>query len=148
MTTFRLFAVAVGASILMAGCSAESLSNLWGSESSSGDDAAVEEASGEELTPLEAAVETCSERYDRGITLGDDGSTLILHLEGEDSPGMDYAQLSCFLEKLDVPDRVISRMESTRALDGQVEDSWGQYAAFWTYHPDSGLNLTINQITE
>jgi phosphatidylethanolamine-binding protein (PEBP) family uncharacterized protein/LysM repeat protein len=51
--------------------------------------------------------------------------------------------LTCVLANLDVPARVVSHIDQTRALDGLQEDSWGDYNAQWTYHPDSGLTITI-----
>ena len=36
-----------------------------------------------------------------------------------------------------------NHIESTRALDGTQEDSFGDYQARWTYHPDNGMNLTV-----
>lgn len=44
---------------------------------------------------------------------------------------------------LEGPQRVQSRIASTRALDGVQEDSWDDYTAHWTYHPDDGVNITI-----
>lgn len=34
-------------------------------------------------------------------------------------------------------------MDQTRALDGTLNASWADYEAFWNYHPDSGMNLTV-----
>lgn len=49
----------------------------------------------------------------------------------------------CVLEALEVPERVRSHIGSTRALDGMQEDSWDDYNARWTYHPDAGITVTI-----
>lgn len=49
----------------------------------------------------------------------------------------------CAIDELDVPERVSSHIGTTRALDGTQEDSWEGLEARWTYHPDSGLNITI-----
>ena len=49
----------------------------------------------------------------------------------------------CALDSLGVPERVQSHIGTTRALDGTQEDSWEDYSARWTYHPDSGMNITI-----
>jgi hypothetical protein len=42
-----------------------------------------------------------------------------------------------------MPERVQNHVSSTRALDGIQEDTWNDYSAQWTYHPDHGLNVTI-----
>jgi hypothetical protein len=55
---------------------------------------------------------------------------------------------TCVLDEMEVPERVRSHLGSTRALDGTQEDAWDDYEARWTYHPDSGTNLTIWRATE
>ena len=42
-----------------------------------------------------------------------------------------------------MPDAVRQHVSTTRALDGQQTDSWTGYTARWTYHPDDGLQMTI-----
>ena len=49
----------------------------------------------------------------------------------------------CVLNSLQVPDRVRSHIDSTRALDGMQEDSWDGFNARWSYHPDDGVTITI-----
>jgi hypothetical protein len=49
----------------------------------------------------------------------------------------------CLMTALDVPERVLDHLGTTKVLDGQQEDSWNDYNARWTYHPDSGVSLTI-----
>jgi hypothetical protein len=36
----------------------------------------------------------------------------------------------------------ITTIPTTRALDGMQSAEWGGLAAQWTYHPDTGMNLT------
>jgi Putative peptidoglycan binding domain len=50
---------------------------------------------------------------------------------------------TCVIEELAPPARVVRRIESTRALDGMQEESWDNFSALWTFHPDDGLSLTI-----
>ena len=72
-------------------------------------------------TALEAAAETCEIG---GI--GDDGRSLTLDMEG-DEPGtgdLDLGDIVCVLSELDVPDSVITKMDSTTSLDGRQEDEW------------------------
>ena len=50
---------------------------------------------------------------------------------------------TCVLDALEAPTHVEEHMSTTRALDGTQEDGWDDYQARWTYHPDSGMNLTV-----
>jgi hypothetical protein len=77
------------------------------------------------------------------VDLGDDGHTLIVDSEGEDSAGADLADLYIVLAALDVPESVIAQMDSTRALDGTRDATWDGMTATWTYHPDDGLDVII-----
>ena len=56
---------------------------------------------------------------------------------------MPYEQQSCGLDALDVPVSKKNLITSTRALDGRQTGSWDGFTATWSYHPDSGLNLKI-----
>lgn len=90
--------------------------------------------------PIEEAAESC----DVEGNLQDEGSSITFDTEGaEDLSGDDYEDVACVLTGLDAPDRVISQMDRTRALDGTLDASWDDYEASWNYHPDSGMNLTI-----
>ena len=78
----------------------------------------------------------------------DGGRTLIVDSHGEDDPtgvGATIDELVCVLAGLDVTDAVIAHMENTRAMDGHQSAEWGDYTASWTYHPDSGLDLIIEE---
>lgn len=95
-------------------------------------------------TGIEAAVETCEVQGSPGFRIGDGGNTLSIDTKGEDDEsGADIAEVACVLLSLEVSDAVISRLDSTRALDGRQEGSWEGYSATWGYHPDSGLDLVI-----
>lgn len=77
---------------------------------------------------------------------GDAGKSISFDTEGKDDPSTgndDIEDVACVLNALQVPDYVVSHMDSTRALDGTQEDTWESYTARWTYHPDNGLNLTV-----
>lgn len=41
-------------------------------------------------------------------------------------------------------DGTLARISSTRALDGEVSAEGERARAFWPFHPDSGLNLSID----
>lgn len=38
---------------------------------------------------------------------------------------------------------ILSRIGTTRAMDGRQEGSWDGYVASWTDHPDDGLSILI-----
>lgn len=54
-----------------------------------------------------------------------------------------FDTMVCALGLSGVPDRVISQISSTRALDGMQFAEWDDLAAQWNYHPDAGMNITI-----
>jgi hypothetical protein len=56
-----------------------------------------------------------------------------------------YEDLVCALGVMKTPSFVTSQINSTRALDGIQKATWGNISAFWTYHPDNGVNITFNQ---
>ena len=91
-------------------------------------------------TSIEAAATAC--HVTSNVT--DNGETIIFDTEGtEEFSGDSYSDVACVLNELGTPGRVISAMDSTRALDGTLEDGWDIYRARWNYHPDSGMNLTV-----
>jgi hypothetical protein len=55
-----------------------------------------------------------------------------------------YADVSCTLSVMKAPSFVTAQIDTTRALDGLQKASWGKVSAFWTYHPDNGLNISFN----
>jgi hypothetical protein len=81
-----------------------------------------------------------------GFELGDEESSLVIDTAGND----DLAQLAapyddalCVLGALDIPDATLNLVETTRALDGRQQGEWDDITATWSYHPDSGLNMTL-----
>lgn len=58
-------------------------------------------------------------------------------------PAITVEDLGCLLVAADTPESVISRMSSTRALDGTQSASWDGITATWNYHPDSGFSLIL-----
>lgn len=89
---------------------------------------------------LESVVLECS----LGAEATDSGRTLILDTVGkEDSSGDSQDALECALAKLRTPDFVRQHIDTTRALDGSQTDTWGDFEARWTYHPDDGLQITF-----
>jgi hypothetical protein len=91
-------------------------------------------------SPLAETSRTCT----AGI-LADDDHTLVVDMAGDD-PGTGtetFDGVLCVLDELDAPQSLVSRMESTRALDGMQSATWSSYEVTWTYHPDDGLDLII-----
>ena len=81
-----------------------------------------------------------------GVSLHDGNKTLIIDTLGEeDSVGASTTTLYCVLNYLEAPAAVIEHMDSTRALDGRQTSTWESFSAGWTYHPDDGMDLTIQQ---
>lgn len=96
-------------------------------------------------SPFMVALDSCDMDDSAYATIGDDGASLELQTFGDEAAGMDFGELTCITESLDVSDAVMSRIETTRALDGRQEASWGDFTASWTYHPDNGLNMLIER---
>lgn len=97
--------------------------------------------SSDSMTPIEEAAEKC--RTTKNI--GDEGTSISFDTKGEkDFSGDDMTKVLCVLDALDAPDRVTARMGQTRALDGTLDAAWDSYEAFWNYHPNSGMSLTIH----
>lgn len=94
---------------------------------------------------LAAAEKSCNDgRTD--TQLGDGGKTLIINSSGDPIKSIvDTQTMACVLDYLKIPAAVRSHIESTRALDGRQTDSWDGFTAAWTYYPDDGLDITIEQ---
>ncbi|KGJ82784.1 hypothetical protein GY21_00025 [Cryobacterium roopkundense] len=89
------------------------------------------------------ATQACEVETDPFIELGDEGQSLSMQTDGEESPGADVADVVCVLGELEIPDSVLTRISSTRALDGRQTATWSDYSASWGYHPDNGLDIVI-----
>jgi len=76
--------------------------------------------------------------------LSTDGRSVSFDTEGEDDFDGDLvSSVFCTLRVLGAPDYVFDKIVTTRALDGRTEETWDKFAANWSYHPDSGLRLTV-----
>lgn len=81
-----------------------------------------------------------------GTRLADGDKTLVVNTAGEeDGSGLNVSQAACILEELKAPASVLEQMDSTRALDGRQQATWGDFTASWTYHPDDGLDLILTE---
>ena len=83
-----------------------------------------------------------------GVELLDNGATLKFSYAGKYSSYLasagSYSDVTCTLTMMKAPSFVLSQIETTRALDGLQKAAWGKSSAFWTYHPDNGLNISFN----
>jgi hypothetical protein len=89
-----------------------------------------------------------TEASDHGVVSGDDGHTVTLQTRNQYGNGsglLDADEALCLLKMTGMPDSVKTEILQTRALDGMQRDSWGQYKASWTYHPDHGLNVVVSE---
>lgn len=100
-------------------------------------------------TPIEDAAESCeSDVPGTSAVVGDEGESLTIAVSGNaltSSSGDGLDQTRCLLDELEAPDSMRSKIDSTTAAQGRQEDSWDDYEASWTYHPDTGLTLIIEE---
>jgi hypothetical protein len=94
------------------------------------------------------AVESCGVSAEAGINVLDDGRSISMKTSGAESGGAEYADVVCVLDALKMPQSVVSRMGSTRALDGRQSGQWGGFSASWGYHPDNGLDIVVEAIDQ
>lgn len=83
------------------------------------------------------------------IALLDAGKTLEFSKAGKYffyANAASISDLDCALSVLKAPSFVTSQINSTRALDGVQKATWGKISAFWTYHPDNGVNISFNTL--
>ena len=109
-----------------------------------GGDSALQEAAAE-CAPTSASVVIGDDGRSMSIDTLNADDILLAELDIPTGEGATLEEVTCILGRLDTPDSVIARMDSTRALDGMQEATWDGFAAVWTYHPDDGLSLIIEQ---
>lgn len=82
-----------------------------------------------------------------GFELGDAEMSLVIDTSGEadydEYSQADYLDAECVLDALEIPDATMNLVETTRALDGRQNAEWENLVATWSYHPDAGLNMTL-----
>jgi hypothetical protein len=104
-------------------------------------------AKAEPPTPrFKTAIEKCHIKGHDGVQYADKGASLILSTAGEDdyaSENINVLNVMCVLKRLKGTAAMQDRMLSTRALDGMQDASWRGISASWTYHPDNGFNLSL-----
>ncbi|MCA4132936.1 hypothetical protein LD110_08945 [Arthrobacter sp. M4] len=77
--------------------------------------------------------------------LGDGGYSITLKGKPKYGGGLPMSDIACILKAVNVPDSVVSQMDSTRALDGMQRASWDKISASWTYHPDNGFRVILSE---
>lgn len=79
--------------------------------------------------------------------LQDNGKTLNIDGYGRGYSEIDFnrADWACVIKTLKVPSSVLNKIGQTRAIDGMVNATFGRMNAFWTYHPDDGLDITFSR---
>lgn len=128
---YLLAALAVGMLLLVGACA-----------SAEADDT-PRSAGTPDRTEIQQATLDCPDPY---IEAGDDGHTLLIDHQGEDETyGASIDNVVCALAALGISDSVVAQMDSTRALDGTRSGSWDGYTATFSYHPDTGLNIIVEE---
>ncbi len=89
------------------------------------------------------SVEKCSAADTTGVDVMDNGMSMNLRTAGKKSDGATMLTVVCVLTELEAPDSLLTRLDSTRALDGTQTGEWAGFSASWTYHPDNGLNIIL-----
>lgn len=91
--------------------------------------------------PLESAFDEC-EQLDVGGTLNleDDGKTLLVQTASDaGSP----VGVQCVFDELQTRTSIISKIGNTTAMMGVQSAEQDDVEYTWTYHPDNGLDLTL-----
>ena len=99
---------------------------------------------------LELAVDQCGLTSSKGVTLMDENKSLELHTPGKDygqSYGISIEQMDCVLRDIGASTATMSKMKKTRALDGTQSASWDALEATWSYHPDNGFDIILEDKT-
>ena len=126
------FAALVAALLVLAGCASTTTTATADSEPDG--------------TRIEQVVDLCGSEFSvAGVRVGDAGTSLFIDGEGEESRGASIDMTVCILLGMGVPDSVLTRMDHTRALDGMQEGVWEDWQASWTYHPNNGLDIIIEE---
>lgn len=79
------------------------------------------------------------------VELLDEGNGLDIQSEGEEGAGASFDEVTCVLDVLNTPESITRRIDNTRAMDGTQTASWSGISASWTYHPDDGLSMVLDQ---
>jgi hypothetical protein len=144
-TRRKAAAAAAVAALALAGCSGDTAEPGGSTTPPSAEERERELLA--DRTRLERASYECS---DLGLSeTFDDGRSLEAQIGGEDPDelmgGQPLGLLDCLIAEFDAPGSIQQRIEHTRALDGVQTAEWDGLTATWTYHPDAGLWLLIEE---
>lgn len=80
-----------------------------------------------------------------GTAIEDGGKTLVIDGAGEEDAGrgVPAEAMECIFAELKMPASVSEQVWATRALDGRQREAWTGYAASWSYHPDTGIQMVV-----
>jgi hypothetical protein len=79
-----------------------------------------------------------------GVEILDDGEAIeFTGVAQTFASDLQTSDLYCFLEKLEAPDSLESKIGQTRALDGRQAEDWDGFTIEWSYHPDDGANVIV-----
>ncbi|WP_294978327.1 hypothetical protein [uncultured Microbacterium sp.] len=92
-----------------------------------------------------SAIEECGVSSGGSVQLLDGGKSMSIDGKGEESDGLGIEKMACIFIALDLPQATISRMDTTRALDGRQKDVLPDYTVEWSYHPDNGLDVLFTR---
>lgn len=71
---------------------------------------------------------------------------MIIKTQGaKDRTGVPLDGLACIAVELGMTRAVVAHLDRTNALSGEQQDAWPGYTARWTFHPDDGVNMTIQK---
>lgn len=94
-------------------------------------------------TRLEEARDICKIIGGAGrkyVSLADDGATMLVDTESENG-SVEFT--ACVLSAIDTPDSTFAKMDGTTALQGVQTAKHDGFKMRWTYHPDNGFQLIV-----
>lgn len=103
------------------------------------------------VSPLHNAYEECNDpEWDEGLTY--DETYEVMTVNGAYQKLGDHLSAAgtaagiawiCVEDELSVPRHVQDHIGSTTSLQGRQDARWDEFSASWSYHPNNGLNLTL-----
>jgi hypothetical protein len=104
---------------------------------------------------LASAYHTCPAPH-YGVSLGDGGTSIIVDFKSEleaaiiflalEDPDTSEYGAACVLKRLGLPEYLREQIENTNALMGRQRAEADGLAYEWSYHPESGLSMTITEV--
>lgn len=145
-----MFAIAIGSALVGAALVAvpslviDARNAALEREAAADAERAAEQAERDRLRLFSNALWTCDIEQGNGVEILDAGEAIEFRGVGRSfASAVQLSDIDCFLDEIDAPTVVSSKIGSTRALDGTQGDSWNGVEATWRYHPDSGATITF-----